>query len=75
MQEIPSIELYGALEIVDALFTEQSVASGESTPRHLEALHEALRPLELLRQDAVEPDGLAFRTCLRLRELRQKHFD
>jgi hypothetical protein len=75
MQDTFSIDLYGALEIADALFTEQSVASSESGLGQREVLREALQPLELLHQDAVEPDGLAFRTCLRIRELRQQHFD
>jgi hypothetical protein len=69
MQDTFSIDLYGALEMADALFTEQSVASGESLPRHVELLCEALRPLELLYDDVIEPDGLAFRTCLRIRDI------
>jgi hypothetical protein len=74
MQEAFSIELHGALELSDTLFTEQSLASGESTPRHLEVLREALRPFDLLREDVIEPSGLAFRICRRIRELRQENF-
>jgi hypothetical protein len=70
-----SIDLYGALEIADSLFTEQSAASGESKPRHSEVLRDALQPVEMLRQDAVEPVGLAFRTCLRIRGVLQQHVD
>jgi hypothetical protein len=71
MHESFSLDLHGALNVSDALFPEQSATSGECTPRHLEALREALRPLHLLRGDAIEPDGLASRTCLRIRCMRQ----
>lgn len=72
MQETFSNELYGALEIAEALLTEQSVDRGASTPAHLKVLREALRPLDLLHEDVIEPSGLAVRTCLRIRGVRQE---
>lgn len=72
MQETFSNELYTSLQIADELFTELSMERGTSTPGHSEVLREALRPLDLLHKDVAEPNGLAVRTCLRIRDLRQE---
>jgi len=62
--------LLGALEIEEILFVEQALASDAEARHHLELLRLALAPLEPIRQEANVPEGLAQRTCLRIREVR-----
>ena len=75
MQEHFFEYLRGALEMSDTLLTEHSDVSDANAQTHLQALREALAPLESLSDDVTVPDGLAVRTCQRIRGMRQENFE
>jgi hypothetical protein len=62
--------LLGALEVEETVFVEQSLVGDAEAQGHLELLRLALAPLEPLRQEVNAPEGLASRTCQRVREVR-----
>ncbi|MBI3468419.1 MAG: hypothetical protein HY000_35910 [Planctomycetes bacterium] len=63
--------LLGSLEIEETVRVDQALRIDFEMRSQLEVLSLALAPLEALRKDVDAPDGLASRTCQRLRAARQ----
>ena len=63
--------LLGCLEVEEITLVEQTVAVDGDVRSQLELLRVALLPLKDLRDDGCScPDGLALRTCEKIRQLR-----
>ena len=61
--------LLGAMEAEEVTLIEQTLAADGDARGELELLQMAIARLEPLCQQADAPDGLARRTCQRIREL------
>ena len=68
MQEKLLEYLIGVLEIEETTALEQALTGDAELQTDLELLRLALAPLASLRRDVDAPEGLAVRTCLRIRE-------
>lgn len=63
--------LIGALQVEEMTLVEQTLSADAEVRQQLEILRLALAPLETAHDSGEPPQGLAQRTCLRLRELRR----
>ena len=66
--------LLGALDSEETAHVEQSLMSDEAIGCRLALLRRALQPLECAPEPTSPPEGLAERTCQRIREARQSPF-
>jgi anti-sigma-K factor RskA len=65
--------LLGCLGVEEITLVEQTIAADGAVRSQLELLRVALLPLESLRHDSCAcPDGLALRTCEKVRQLRSE---
>ncbi|MBI3461514.1 MAG: hypothetical protein HY000_00415 [Planctomycetes bacterium] len=65
--------LLGSLEIEETVRVDQALRIDFEIKSQLELLRLALAPLEAFRKEVDAPDGLASRTCQRLRDVRQSN--
>ena len=63
--------LLGALDSEETAHIEQTLISDEAISSRLALLRRALQPLECAPEPTDPPEGLAERTCQRIRDVRQ----